>query len=148
MPFRSFLVVGDAAGTRGFVENFVLSPANHAANGVYVWTEWIPVAAAALAVGFLGMVVAGVTERRYLLVCLVVMLGQAGVGVLGAYFHVVADLEGRTTGVMQSVVYGAPPFAPLLFADLAQLAAIGLWAFYRGAKAGGSTVAAPVPAAG
>lgn len=132
----------------GFVGNFVLSLADHAANGFYVWTEWIPVAAAALGIGFLVMVVTGVTDRGFLLVCFWVMLGEAGVGVLGAYFHVVADLEGRTSGVMQSVVYGAPPFAPLLFADLAQLAAIGLWAFYRGAKAGGSTVAAPVPAAG
>ena len=36
----------------GFVGNFVFSVTDHAQNGFYHWTEWIPVASSALAVGF------------------------------------------------------------------------------------------------
>jgi len=37
----------------GFVGNFGLSLSDHAVNGFYHWTEWIPVFSSALAVGFL-----------------------------------------------------------------------------------------------
>jgi hypothetical protein len=33
----------------------------------------------------------------------------------------------------QKFVYGAPAFAPMLFADVATLAALGLWALERSA---------------
>ncbi len=40
--------------------------------------------------------------------------------------HVWADLHGPTHHLTQDFLYGAPAFAPLLFADLAVLAAIAL----------------------
>lgn len=109
----------------GFVGNLALSLADHAQNGFFDAREWIPVIAAALAVGFLGMAVlrpADVVLRR---VCRRVMAGQALVGATGFALHVAADLEGRASWT-QDVLFGAPPFAPLLFADLALLAAVAL----------------------
>jgi hypothetical protein len=37
----------------GFVGNFVFSLADHAGNGFYFAVEWVPVAASAIAIGFL-----------------------------------------------------------------------------------------------
>jgi hypothetical protein len=45
--------------------------------------------------------------------------------------HVRADLHGAAASKLDRFVFGAPPFAPMLFADLAMLAAIGLWATAR-----------------
>jgi hypothetical protein len=111
----------------GFVGNFVLSVLDHAQNGFFHVTEWIPVASAAMAIGFLVVTLArpdAMPQR----VCLAVMAAQVLVGLGGFALHVSADFHKAAAATLDRFVFGAPPFAPMLFADLALLAAIGLWA--------------------
>ncbi len=54
------------------------------------------------------------------------MAVQLGVGVAGFVFHAGANIAGASS-TWENFVYGAPVFAPLLFANLAILATIGLW---------------------
>lgn len=111
----------------GFAGNFVLSVLDHAQNGFFRVTEWIPVAAAAYAVGFLVVALArpGAISLR---VQLTVMALQALVGMVGFGLHVWANLHRPAVSTLERFVFGAPAFAPLLFANLALLAAIGFWA--------------------
>ncbi len=110
----------------GFAGNFVLSLCDHAMNGFFHATEWLPVFASALAVGFLG--VALIERRRpFLWVSVAVLALQPIVGLVGFYFHLVADINGLSSSVFENFIHGAPVFAPLLFVDLVLLAAIGLW---------------------
>ena len=51
---------------------------------------------------------------------------QILVGVLGFVLHATADLHGPANSIRDNFIYGAPVFAPLLFANLAILALIGL----------------------
>ena len=44
----------------------------------------------------------------------------------GFSLHVAADVNGLSASLYENFVHGAPAFAPLLFVDLAFLAAIGL----------------------
>ncbi len=111
----------------GFVGNFVLSLADHAQNGFFDLREWIPVAAAAFAIGFLFLLFLRPADRALRLVTLGVLAIQVVVGLAGFALHVVADLGPHGAGIVEGVLYGAPPFAPLLFADLAVLAAIAIW---------------------
>jgi hypothetical protein len=111
----------------GFVGNFALSLCDHAQNGFHDRAEWVPVFAAAFAVGFLLVAVQRVGDAFFLKLCLIVMGVQAVVGVWGAALHVWADVHGPASTLRENVLYGAPPFAPLLFANLALLAGIGLW---------------------
>lgn len=112
----------------GFFGNFVLSLTDHASNGFFAGTEWIPVISSAFATGFLLIPLAIAVTRRFLDVCLVVMLGQAFVGVLGFWFHMRANLIEPGHDLFDKLVNGAPPMAPLLFPNLVGLALIGLWA--------------------
>jgi hypothetical protein len=112
----------------GFFGNFVLSLTDHASNGFFARTEWIPVISSAFATGFLLIPLALTVTRRFLDVCLVVMLGQAFVGVLGFWFHMRANLIEPGHDLFDKLVNGAPPMAPLLFPNLVGLALIGLWA--------------------
>jgi len=112
----------------GFFGNFVLSLTDHASNGFFARTEWIPVLSSAFATGFLLIPLAIVVTRRFLDICLLVMLGQALVGVLGFWFHMRANLIEPGSGIFDKLVNGAPPMAPLLFPNLVGLALIGLWA--------------------
>ena len=112
----------------GFFGNFVLSLTDHASNGFFVRTEWIPVISSAFATGFLLIPLSLTVTRRFLDVCLVVMLGQAFVGVLGFWFHMRANLIEPGHDLFDKLVNGAPPMAPLLFPNLVGLALIGLWA--------------------
>lgn len=110
----------------GFVGNFALSLCDHAMNGFFHATEWLPVFASALAVGFL--VVALVEQHRsFLRISVGVLALQVVIGVVGFYFHLVADINGLSSSVFENFVPGAPVFAPLLFVDLVLLAMIGLW---------------------
>jgi hypothetical protein len=111
----------------GFAGNFLLSLADHAQNGFFMATEWIPVGAAAFAIGFLLPAVAGPVARAYVRVCYAVMAVQVAVGGAGAVLHLRATLAGPHDRAFDNLVYGAPVFAPLLFANLALLGAIGLW---------------------
>lgn len=115
----------------GFVGNFIFSVTDHAQNGFFHVTEWIPVASSALAVGFLVMPMLMKVDRAFLRWCGWVMLLQASVGVLGFVLHGLADLHGTGPTLFDRVVYGAPIFAPLLFADLVILALIGIVILYR-----------------
>ncbi len=119
----------------GFVGNLGLSLLDHAQNGFFRWTEWIPVFAAAFAVSFLFVVWlrpdASIVRATW------AVLGvEAAVGVLGFAIHVVEDLLRSAARVTDRFVFGAPPFAPLLFTDLALLGAVALWATTRATRAG------------
>ncbi len=112
----------------GFFGNFVLSLTDHASNGFFAKTEWIPVISSALATGFLIVPLVLTVTRRFMDVCLIVMLTQALVGVLGFWFHIQANLVGPGSSLFDRLVNGAPPMAPLLFPNLVGLALIGIWA--------------------
>jgi hypothetical protein len=111
----------------GFVGNFALSLCDHAQNGFHDGLEWVPVFAAAFAVGFLLVAMQRAGDAFFLKLCLVLMAVQAAVGVWGAGLHVWADIHGPASSLRENVLNGAPPFAPLLFTNLALLAGIGLW---------------------
>ncbi len=112
----------------GFFGNFVLSLTDHAENGFFLRTEWIPVISSALATGFLLVPILLPVTRRFLDVCCVVMLLQAAAGVLGFWFHLRANLIEPGHTFWEKLVNGAPPLAPLLFPNLVALAWIGIWA--------------------
>ncbi len=115
----------------GFFGNLVLSLTDHAENGFFHWTEWIPVASSSLAVGFLTVFFVVAPTARYLRACTGILLLQAVVGLAGFVFHANADLHGPSKSFFQNVVDGAPPFAPLLLPNLMVLGLIGLWAVRR-----------------
>lgn len=112
----------------GFFGNFVLSLTDHASNGFFARTEWIPVISSAFATGFLIIPLILAVSRRYLDLCLLVMLGQAFVGLLGFWFHMHANLVEPGHNIFDKLINGAPPMAPLLFPNLVGLALIGFWA--------------------
>jgi hypothetical protein len=112
----------------GFFGNFVLSLTDHASNGFFAKTEWIPVISSALATGFLIVPLVLTVTRRFMDACLIVMLTQAFVGILGFWFHVEANLIEPGHSLFERLVNGAPPMAPLLFPNLVGLALIGMWA--------------------
>ncbi len=112
----------------GFFGNFVLSLTDHASNGFFANTEWIPVISSAFATGFLIVPLLLEVNRRFLDACFVVLLMQALVGVLGFVLHMQANLLAPETRLFDKLVNGAPPMAPLLFPNLVGLALIGLWA--------------------
>ena len=112
----------------GFFGNFVLSLTDHAENGFFAHTEWIPVISSALATGFLLVPLVTAITRRYLDLCMIIMLLQGAVGVLGFWFHLQANLIEPGVSLWDKLVNGAPPMAPLLFPNLVELAFIGIWA--------------------
>lgn len=113
----------------GFVGNFGLSLIDHARNAFFYWTEWIPVVVSALAVGALSVVVVRPPTRRLLQFGSAVLGLQVVTGLLGTGLHLLPLLEPGATeaGLWDTLRYGPPVFAPLLFVDLAVLAALGLW---------------------
>ena len=113
-------------GLAGFLGNFVLALCDHAQNGFFLLTEWIPVVSSAVAVGFLGTALVGRRSRRFCELCMAIMVGQGFVGVLGFYFHGVSVTRGLSASFFENLVYTAPVFAPLLFANLALLSGLGL----------------------
>jgi hypothetical protein len=115
----------------GFVGNFIFSVTDHAQNGFYHPAEWIPVISSALAVGFLLGPFLLPVRRSYLLPCAVVLALQAGVGLLGFYYHNRANLQGPSPSMWDNFIDGAPVLAPLLFPNLVLLALIGLWVYRR-----------------
>jgi hypothetical protein len=121
----------------GFVGNFIFSITDHAQNGFFHPTEWIPVVSSALAVGFLLVPLLMGVGRQYLRLCALVMLIQAMVGLVGFGLHARADWHGVGPNLFERVVYGAPVFAPMLFPDLVLLACIGLWVLDRQLAAAG-----------
>jgi hypothetical protein len=110
----------------GFIGNFGMSLLDHAQNGL----------------SFLAVVLLR-PDAAFIRVTYWVLGVQAGVGALGFVLHVSADIQRRALPLGQRFVFGAPAFAPLLFADLALLAALGLWALSRTRE--GSTLVEDVP---
>lgn len=113
--------------TGGFVGNFVLCLTDHATNGFFLKTEWIPVISSALATGFLLVPIVLPVSRRYLDLCLGVLSIQALVGIVGFWFHLRMNFYTPGASLFEKSIYGAPPMAPLLFPNLVALALIGLW---------------------
>ena len=109
----------------GFVGNFILSLLDHAQNGFFVTSEWIPVVASALAIGTLAVALAKPHDRGYLPFVGLVLALQIVVGVVGFALHFAADLRGPG-GMRENFLYGAPIFSPLLFPNLALLAGIAV----------------------
>ncbi len=118
----------------GSVGNLALALADHAQNGFFHLTEWIPVVAAAGAIGFLSVACFEIVERSFLRLCLALMGVQVLVAGLGLYLHLVADISSAGILNFDDFVHGAPIFAPLLFANLALLAAVGIWHLLKVAK--------------
>src|SRR5579859_635804 len=54
----------------GFVGNFIFSLADHAQNGFFHATEWIPVASSALAIGFLLVPLIMQVNQAFLVLCI------------------------------------------------------------------------------
>jgi hypothetical protein len=123
----------------GFVGNAVLSLADHAENGFFNWLEWVPVGAALFGVTFLAMPLILEVGREYLQVCWVVLLIEAATGVIGFLLHLRADISRGSGPSWNDFLFGAPVFAPLLFANLAVLGAIALWAMNRIARQTGAS---------
>lgn len=110
----------------GFVGNFALSAADHAQNAFFHPTEWIAAGAAAFGIGFLFVAAFLDRSPRFLRLCLRVLAAEAAVGVLGFSLHLRGNLLSTGGSPEQKFLYGAPIFAPLLFTNLALLAAIGV----------------------
>ena len=119
----------------GFFGNFVLSLTDHAEDAFFRKAEWVPVISSGFAVAFLLLPLFIRVTRRYLLVCVGVLVVQASVGLLGFVYHGLADLHGPSRNLFDNLINGAPPFAPLLFTNLTLLGVISLWALADGAKA-------------
>jgi hypothetical protein len=111
----------------GFVGNFIFSVTDHAQNGFFHPTETIPVIGSAFAVGFLTVPFLVRVGWPYLMLCAAVLVVQVGIGLLGFYYHLRADLNGPAPTLLDNIVYGAPVLAPLLFPNLTILAFLGLW---------------------
>ena len=84
----------------GFVGNFVLSLCDHAMNGFFHPTEWLPVFASAVAVGFLGVALVE-QHRSFLRISVAVLALQIVTGVAGFYFHLVADINGLSSSLFR-----------------------------------------------
>jgi hypothetical protein len=111
----------------GFAGNYLFSLADHAQNGFFHVTEWIPVISSAFTVGFLTVPFCTSVSRRFLGLCGIVLLIQAAVGLLGFHYHTAANLDGPAPRMWDNFINGAPAVAPLLFPNLGLLAALGLW---------------------
>jgi len=111
----------------GFAGNLVLSLADHAQNGFFHRGEWVPVVSAAIACAFLLMLVLRPGDRLLWRWTAWIMALQVLIGAAGFALHLRANLLRPAPNVLERFLYGAPIFAPLLFANLAILAGIGLW---------------------
>jgi hypothetical protein len=114
----------------GFVGNLGLSLLDHAQNGFFRWTEWIPVFTAAFATSFLLLALLR-PDPALVRVCWGVLAAAALVGVVGFFLHTSSNLNRPAARIADRFLFGAPVFAPLLFANLAALGAIALWATAR-----------------
>jgi hypothetical protein len=110
----------------GWIGNFVLSLADHAQNAFFNWVEWVPVVGSALAVGVLLVAVAEYRNRPFLRLAMGLMAAEVVVALVGWGFHLRAIALSPMSNWWERVVFSAPVFAPLLFANLAILAFIGL----------------------
>lgn len=113
----------------GLLGNFLLCLLDHAQNGFWAPAEWLSVAAGA--VGGVALIGRALTREdrsseRYFVWG--VLAAMVAISVLGTTLHLAADLRPRNVSVLDRFRYGAPIFAPMLFADLAALGALGVLA--------------------
>lgn len=113
-------------GLGGFLGNFLLSLCDHAQNGFFLASEWVPVFSSAFAVGFLALTVATTPNRLFLNFCLAVLVAQAIVGGIGFVLHLRGIVGGVAHDVRENILFGPPVFAPLLFINLAILSGLGI----------------------
>jgi len=118
----------------GFIGNLALTLTDHAQNGFFSVSEWAAVVGAAFGCSFLVVFLLRPESRPLERALRYVLAFEATLGVLGFALHVRSNL-GRPGSWFDRALYGAPLFAPLLFADLAALGAIALWSRARRAKA-------------
>lgn len=130
MEWALWVVVLAAGGWAG---NFILSLADHAQNGFFHASEWTGVVTAAIAFGFLVGVLVVPNNRPLLVLTILAIAVQFPVALVGFYLHVHANITSATADLWHSFVFGAPAFAPLLFADLAILGLLGVWALMANA---------------
>jgi hypothetical protein len=69
----------------GFFGNFVLSVTDHAENGFFHWTEWIPVASSAVAVAFLALPFFRRVDGSYIVVCAFILLLECSSALLDSF---------------------------------------------------------------
>ncbi len=82
----------------------------------------------ALAVGYLFVPLVLRVQPGFLRAGYALLAAEALTGLLGFGFHLRPVLTVTEPGLAERIIYGAPLFAPLLFTNLALLAALGLWA--------------------
>jgi len=132
----------------GIAGNFGLALTDHARNGFFDAREWIAVVAAAAGVGGVSVAVLWPRSGPALRVTWVALGVQVVAGGLGFVLHnlplVVEPAAGE--GLWDRVVFGPPLLAPLLFANLAVPAALGLWVLGRSLPPSG--IGIPQPANG
>ncbi|GAP62158.1 hypothetical protein ARMA_0581 [Ardenticatena maritima] len=111
----------------GILAALVSSVLDHARTGFENPAIWV-----GTAIGIFGMVVAaamGGTEtpsRGDLYTYIVAMLLLIIIGPIGTYFHVQANLVGKSTVVIERFIRGAPFLAPLLYSNMGILGLIAL----------------------
>src|SRR5215467_12483112 len=64
----------------GFIGNFIFSLADHAGNGFFFAVEWVPVAASAVAIGFLCVPLITQVSRWFIDVSAAILIIEAAVG--------------------------------------------------------------------
>jgi hypothetical protein len=121
----------------GFIGNFVFSLTDHAQNGFFNRAEWIPVISSAFAIGVLIVPFVIRVTPSYLLLCAGVLAVQGLVGIAGFALHLRADLARPAATLLERVLSGAPPMAPLLFPNLVILGYIALFAMWRHVRSTG-----------
>jgi hypothetical protein len=121
-PRVLFLLAGG-----GFAGNAFLAVADHAQNGFFVPVEWSSVFAGFLgAATFIGLALRERPTRTDGTFALLVVLFEMGIGTLGFIYHLLADLNAVGPTLIDQFVFGAPVFAPLLFANLGLLGLLAL----------------------
>jgi hypothetical protein len=120
----------------GFVGNFALSLVDHEQIGFFEGEAWLSVVASAIAVGFVLVAALMRVSRGLLWSCAAVLGLQVVIGLMGFGYHLVRNLQAPGPDLFYKLVHFAPTFAPLLFPNLALLAAIGLWALARAERPG------------
>jgi hypothetical protein len=114
-------------GIGGFIGNFVFSLTDHAQNAFFNPLEWVPVVSSALAIGFLFVPFITSVTTPYLRLCALILGVQALVGFFGFALHVRAVARQPDVTLLDRILNGAPPMAPLLFPNLVVLVLIALW---------------------
>lgn len=111
----------------GWCGNFILSVFDHAQNGFFNPSEWLPVFTSAIAVGCLATLFFAPHRPAFLRFCVIVLGINFIVGIAGFFFHLTVDLQAPGVTQIDKFLYGAPLFAPLLFPNLSLLALLGIW---------------------